>query len=69
MDHCGEILLLLRVCRRLRHVRGGCVRDVRFGPYPDKPAPKGDILLPNDPKLRPLGLKVIQIFIHYPKVQ
>ena len=53
----------------LEHVRGGCVRDVRFGPYPEKPTPNRDILPSSDPKLRSLGLKVIQIFIHYPKVQ
>ena len=53
----------------LEHVRGGCVQGVRFGPFPDKPTPKGDILLSNDPKLRPSGLKGIRIFIHYPKAQ
>lgn len=53
----------------LEHVRGGCVQDAGFGLDPDKQTPKGDILLSNDPKLRQSGLKVIQIFIHYPEVQ
>jgi hypothetical protein len=53
----------------LEHVRGGCAQSVRFGPYPEKQGPNGDILPSNDLKLRSLDLKVIQIFIHYPKVQ
>jgi hypothetical protein len=40
----------------------------RFGPYPEKQTPNGEILPSNDPKLRSLGLKVIQVFIRYPKV-
>jgi hypothetical protein len=53
----------------LEHVRGGCVQGVRFAPDADNRTPNGDILLSNDPKLRSLDLKVIQIFVHYPKVQ
>ena len=45
------------------------MQDVRFGPYPEKQAPNGDTLPSNDPKLRSFGLKVIQIFIHYPNVR
>ena len=53
----------------LESVRGGCVQDARFGPYPQKQAPNGNIIPSNDPKLRSLGMKVVQIFVHYPKAQ
>jgi hypothetical protein len=53
----------------LADVRGGCMQDARFGPYPEKQTQNGNVLLSNDQKLRSLDLKVIQIFIHYPKVQ
>ncbi len=51
----------------LEHVRRDCVQQVRFGPYPNGPAPDGDTLSSSDPKVRSLGLKVIQIFVRYPK--
>jgi hypothetical protein len=44
----------------LEHVRGGCVQDVRVGPYPEKQAPNGDVIPSNDPKLRSLGLKGLE---------
>jgi hypothetical protein len=53
----------------LESVRDGCVQDARFGPYPEKQGPSGNVFASNDPKLRSLGLKIIQIFVHYPKVQ
>jgi hypothetical protein len=53
----------------MENVHGGCMQNARFGPYPEKQAPNGDVIQSNDPKLRSLRLKVIQIFIHYPKVQ
>jgi hypothetical protein len=53
----------------LEDMRGGCWQDARFGPSTEQQTPTESILSSNDAKLRLLGLKVIQIFIHYRKAR